>query len=243
MSGKDDDYVEELRVVRSAKGAHRSKSKATPGYDRDLLRDEESLRGPSESRKATIEDVEEHLLPPGWAETREPERTEPTTGQKVGLWIADTIIDIVSDPEIQASVKTLWKVIWEQRRDQRARKQAARASAAAEITTGDGSGDTLEPVEPESEAIGAEAYNELLRIRLIAKEMLEHTEARLGEVHVEDDDQLPAEVQTAQRVALEGNLRDLDPQTLELLGFTWDRAADVVVPELVEREDPPELST
>lgn len=53
-------------MVRRAKGTHRSKSRSTPGYDRDLLRDEEDLRGPSESRAATAADVEEHLGVRSW---------------------------------------------------------------------------------------------------------------------------------------------------------------------------------
>lgn len=246
MSGDNDDFVEELRVVRRAKDSHRSKSKATPGYDRDLLRDGESLRGPSESREATLEDVEEHLMPYRWEDAREPEPTGPTFGQQLGTWIAEVLIETAKDPEVQANIKARWTVFWEYRREQRALKHSARASPAAEITlgeAGEGPGDSLEPVELEREAISAEAYNELLRMRLFAKEMLERSEARLGEVQVEDDGHLASELQAAHRAAMEGNLRDLDQRTLELLGFTWDPAVDDIVPELVERDDdPPQLS-
>ena len=49
---------EELRVVRRHKGTHRVRSRSTPGYERELMRDRAgNLVGPPESRAATPEDI------------------------------------------------------------------------------------------------------------------------------------------------------------------------------------------
>ena len=49
---------EELRVVRRREGTHRPASKENPGYDRDLLRDNDgNLLGPTESRPVNIEEI------------------------------------------------------------------------------------------------------------------------------------------------------------------------------------------
>lgn len=52
------DYDEEIRVVRVPRGSKRSKSRSTPNYERDLVRDEKgNLRGPTESRALTDEEL------------------------------------------------------------------------------------------------------------------------------------------------------------------------------------------
>ena len=45
---------EELRWVRRREGTHRSESRATRGYERDLLRDDDTknLLGPTESQNS-----------------------------------------------------------------------------------------------------------------------------------------------------------------------------------------------
>lgn len=53
---------------------------------------------------------------------------------------------------------------------------------------------------------------------------------------MENRDQLAPELRGAYRAALESDLRNLDPKTLELLGFTLDAMTGEDVTELVERE-------
>ena len=66
-----------------AQGTHRSKSRTTPGHDRDLLRDEDDLRGPSESRAATAADVEEHLGVRSWEMDSQRSAVELTPGPEL----------------------------------------------------------------------------------------------------------------------------------------------------------------
>lgn len=55
----EQEYDEEIRVVRTPRGTKRTQSRSTPDFERDLLRDEDgNLRGPTESRALTDEDLE-----------------------------------------------------------------------------------------------------------------------------------------------------------------------------------------
>lgn len=257
MSSEHDDcYVEELRVVRRAKGTHRSKSRTTPGYDRDLLRDEEDLRGPSESRPATAADVEEHLGVRPWELDSERSEVELTPGQRLGATLvevaAEVIGNLASDPEMQELAGEAWKKLKAGVLDRRAKRREVRnARIVAQLEAMEWRPETAPPelpddivvvvAEPPSEGVSAEEYAELLRVRLLARLVAEQAEARLNSVHVQDDDQLPAELRAAHQAALTADLQDLDPRTLELLGFTRESHGVLGAVQLLEPQPPREL--
>ena len=63
MSKRGKDDIWELRLQKMPKGAHRSRSRGTPGTDRDLLRDgSNKLLGPTESRPVDMDKLREELL-------------------------------------------------------------------------------------------------------------------------------------------------------------------------------------
>lgn len=257
MSSEHDDcYVEELRVVRRAKGTHRSKSRTTPGYDRDLLRDEEDLRGPSESRAATAADVEEHLGVRSWELDSEPFEVELTPGQRLGATLVEVAAEVIGnlarDPEMQELAGEAWKQLKAGVLDRRARRrEVRRARIVAQLEAMERRPDSTPPeqpndivvvAEPPSEGVSAEEYAELLRVRLLARLVAEQADARLNSVHVQDHDQLPTELREAHQAALTANLQDMDPRTLELLGFTSESHAVPGAVQLLEPQPPRELS-
>lgn len=74
---------EELRWVRRREGTHRSESRATRGYERDLLRDDDTrnLLGPTESRPADIDEIVRSRRPVAPA--------RPSPGQESGYQVGD----------------------------------------------------------------------------------------------------------------------------------------------------------
>lgn len=238
-------------MVRRPKDAHRSKSKATPGYDRDLLRDDEDLLGPSESRPATQEDVDEHFGTQRWEPSEPyepPESFAEAMAKALVQGVMDGLVEIVRSPEVQAAVIEAWrerKAKRLERREGRRQKRAVFQVTSSEQQADSGATDeprnAVEVTLPPSEGVSAEHYAELLRMRLMAQAVLERTESRLCAVHVEDRDRLAPELREAYRAALESDLRDLDPNTLELLGFTPDGMTSEGVTKLVGRGQPPEL--
>ncbi|AQP44935.1 hypothetical protein RPIT_09160 [Tessaracoccus flavus] len=88
---------EELRWVRRREGTHRSESRATRGYERDLLRDDDTrnLLGPTESRPADIDEIVRSRGPVGPA--------RPSPGQEFRYQVGDAIMEALA-PYIERGV-------------------------------------------------------------------------------------------------------------------------------------------
>lgn len=85
--------TEEIRVVRVSSDAHRPPSRGTPGYERDIWQSDgaNNMRGPTESRPATPDDLADALgCQPGPAG---PTHQELTPAQKA---VADAISDLIT---------------------------------------------------------------------------------------------------------------------------------------------------
>lgn len=160
--------------------------------------------------------------------------------------------NLARDPEMQELAGEAWKQLKAGVRDRRARRREVRkARIVAQLEATEGRPDSTPPeqpddivvvAEPPSEGVRAEEYAELLRVRLLARLVAEQAEARLNSVHVQDDDQLPAELREAHQTALTANLQDIDPRTLELLGFTREFHSVPGAAQLLEPQPPRELN-
>lgn len=246
MGDGDVGYEEELRVVRSPKGTHRSRSTGTPGYERDLLRDKETkgLKGPSESRSADQDDIERfygYVEPPGSAQPAAEPRLGEALARAVFEGLAEGIREAVNDPEVQERARILVRHVWVAAKNRSAQLRK-RSKAAAE--TGRSIGDTalknvgedptdvvegtLESLQEPVLTMSAEEYREQLRMLLAARQFVADRERLLLSVRIDNAEAISAELQRAFQAALESDPSTLDPEALALLiGFLgYDVAVD-----------------
>lgn len=112
---ESDDYFEELRVVRGPRGTHRTRSHGTPGFDRDLLRDEAGVRGPTESRPVTAEDLRQHRVGSGPLPSSAEELARDAVYQLASAALSgliDAVAEAAHDPAFRAAVRQWWAAMW-----------------------------------------------------------------------------------------------------------------------------------
>lgn len=226
-------HHEELRWVLRPEGTHRSASRHTPGYERDLVREDESekLRGPTESRPANIDEIiRSHT-------STAPSR--PTAAQDPRSPIGDALIDLLIDalrPHIDRGVNTavdtavlggskLWNWIKsrsaERRRgDNETQTSGAQLGAPAAETTADVNKETS-ALAAQTPIVSADEYQAVLLSVLLADQYAARGRQLLANVRVRDD-LLPAELEVALHAALKGPTSSVDEATVarvvELLG-------------------------
>lgn len=215
---------EELRWVRRREGTHRSSSKATPGYERDLLREDgtEQLLGPTESRPADIDQIVRSRRPSAFV--------PPSPGQEFRYQLGDIIMGALephlrrgADATVDAAVRGIAK-LWRwavSRPAQRstvaadpAEGEAADGEAAAlPIADFAGLGDESSAVALEAQEMTAERYKALLLSALLADQYAARARRILANVRVHDE-ALPIELESAIRAALSGPTAVVDDATL-----------------------------
>lgn len=215
-------HDEELRWVRLRAGTHRSGSRATPGYDRDLLRedDSENLLGPTESRPADIDEIVRS------SSSASPPR--PTPLQELHYQLGYAIMEALEpyiargvDAAVDAAVlgiSRLWKWAASGPHTETA---PVRKCKTQPLTS------EVAPFEPDATAVQdkpeensfqpqrmtAEQYKALLLSALLADQYAARARQMLSSVRV-DDAALPAELEIAVRAALEGPKPAIDDATL-----------------------------
>ena len=214
----NDGFHEELRWVRVPEGAQRSRSRGTPGYDRDLLRDQSrNLLGPTESRPADRQKaLRSHgrVTPP--ADLRQ---------QAVDV-VIDTAIATLT-PYVQRAVEygvdsgvdgVMRLVSWA-KRSVAERKSAAGPYAADELAAVQVDHEVPAPgsdLKRVAQAVSGEEYRARLLAALAAEKYAAEEKRRLVNVYVADD-ALPPELQAALRIALERPASMLDPEILAIV--------------------------
>jgi len=215
-------HDEELRWVRRREGAHRSSSRATPGYERDLLREDntEDLLGPTESRPADIDEIVRSRSPQG--------PSLPTPGQQFRSRLGDAImealtpyiewgVDVAVDSAVLGLTK-LWR--WATSRPSQ-RKTAERLNETEtverEVETLQGAtvlgSDTPEAIGLTAPIMTAEQYQAILLSALLADQYAARARQMLANVRIQDE-ALPAELEHAIRAALDGPSPIADDLTL-----------------------------
>ncbi|WP_312677898.1 hypothetical protein [Microbacterium sp.] len=211
-------YDEELRWVRRRDNAHRTKSRATAGYERDLLRSDsdDELLGPTESRAADIDEIVQAHSPvsPVTSAASPP----PTAGQQIlgaaldGILEAlqpfiDRGVDVTVDAAF-AGLGRLWR--WATaKRGEAARAKAdengPRAVVEAIERTDLPEDAEVEPADAavSKRRVSADQYRAILLAALLADQYAARLRQMLEKVQVEDD-VLPPELDTALRAAIEG---------------------------------------
>ena len=211
---------EELRVVKRRQGMHRSRSTGTPGYERDLLRDDDSneVRGPTESRAPTDDDLHDAL---GYGPQRGDDysRDGLSPGQQLA---ADVLSQVIS--ELIASVdwgalarKGLGEVRKRLRRSQRRTNDASTpqvlpARSAAVEPPGARGPTGGEVAEPEL-IMTSDEYRERALSALAAEAYAKRQRELLANARVEDEDLTP-ELAAAVQLMLEGNTESVDDLTM-----------------------------
>lgn len=202
---------EELRWVRRREGTHRSESRATRGYERDLLRDDDTknLLGPTESRPADIDEIVRSrgpLVP-----------ARPSPGQEFRYQVGDAIMEALApyiergvDVAVDAAVlgvSRLWK--WATTRPPR-QTVSVEVGKVDEVPTAYIEGPLAEHDEPPSEELArspqsmtAEQYQAILLSALLADQYAARARSMLANVRI-DDEVLPSELEDAVRAALDG---------------------------------------
>ncbi|QYG93452.1 hypothetical protein HC251_14160 [Iamia sp. SCSIO 61187] len=203
----DDEW--ELRFVRVPRGTHLSKSSETPGVERDLLREDGSnkLLGPPESRAAGFDDSQRARSydpgPYGYDEGRdeltpEQRRQVEELGEAIGQYLVAVVFPWVG---------TKLREAWGHRRRWRRRK-AASASADAEqvielaVSQPSASAEKRTPPSSDRARMSIAEYEERVLVVLAAEDWLTE-QRRLLASAVVTGDELPPEVETATRLALE----------------------------------------
>ena len=202
---------EELRWVRRREGTHRSESRATRGYERDLLRDDDTknLLGPTESRPADIDEIVRSRGPVAPA--------RPSPGQEFRYQVGDAIMEALApyiergvDVAVDAAVlgvSRLWK--WATTRPPR-QTFSVEVGKVDEVPTAYLEGPLAEHNEPPSEELArspqsmtAEQYQAILLSALLADQYAARARSMLANVRI-DDEVLPSELEDAVRAALDG---------------------------------------
>lgn len=221
-NGKRMSHDEELRYVRRREGTHRSSSRETPGYERDLLRenDTENLLGPTESRPANIDEIirsHTHGVPP------RPTAAQQIAGQ-VAMDIMDALrphimhgVDVAVDTKLGIPKLVKWAKTKAEQRKAEARNQSPSTSAQLDAVPAEGTADiddetrTLEVRKP---SVTAEQYQAIQLSALRAEQYAAHMRQMLTKVAVRDG-ALP--VEGTIRAALESPASSIDEATLRRL--------------------------
>ena len=229
VADEDDvEYVEEIVVQRRPKGAQRSRSRATAGYDRDLLRRDGDLLGPTESRPLNDDDIDQlqrHSPSPVPAE-----RSFIMVDIVVPA-VTDAVIDFTKSPEFQQLLDAGWSATSEQLararswtrqkyRQLRGRVASPTAIVAAhsspalpEEYVAEGTDvDAPEDLDP----VSVRDYREGLRLFVAAGLYAAQLRQWLASVRP-DDETLPQEVRDAAKAALERPISSLGQDTLSVL--------------------------
>jgi len=254
--GQGEEFEEELRVVRRKQGTHRSRSTGEPGYDRDLLRDDETreLKGPTESRAATREDIEKFYDPVTTETCETPERqAEPSAAEEWGRAIAEALIALAENPEVRALVKSAADRLWASTKGMATgllRKRPTREAGdthenapihvmTAVVAESPGSADDVRSTAVTDERtvkLTREQYSEHLRLLLMARAIAESEERILSRSRLVDTEELPAELQSSCQIALESGVSALNVeqqlQLFEYLGLGINVTEEVAKLEL-----------
>jgi len=216
---------EELRWVRRQPGTQRPNSRHTPGYERDLLYEEESgeLRGPTESRSANIEDIVREHSPIT--------STAPSLGDLARFHFADIALRSL-DPYIRrfvdwgvdATVEKVrdlvsWSMLKAAKHSNAGRKPFADDPATtsdAENEQSAGLHDSDETERQDNPEMSGEEYRARLLSALTAERHAEQQKQLLRNVNVSDE-ALPADVREAIHLALSTPAPALDEDTLALV--------------------------
>lgn len=237
----------QLRWVHIPKGTQLSNSKATPGANRDLLRDKgtNKLLGPTESRPADQDKL---------AGTRDPDLVDQhattadvrTEGQETfaGAIVAaalegiiNGLTDALSDPEVRGGLATLAgnagrsikafvgdSVFGRRRRKEKPAESESRELATESTLDPDAEPDISDQLEQEHEMLLAASSVALdadeFRARLLAALAAEEFAAEQKRVLAAvhvEDDELPLELQHALALALQVHSSALDRATLALV--------------------------
>lgn len=254
-------YDEELRWVKVPTGTHRSRSHETPGYERDLLREEgtNKLRGPTESRPADVDEIVRSRTPDAPA--------RPSAGEEFGRQLGDAIADALHpyieqlvDLGVDAAargISNLWA--WAKRKTAERRTATSGAAAAEEpaapaalLVTEEPEDAKEQPIDGAGTGIATPAPSmsgEEFRARLLSALAAEHYAAQqkrlLASVHVQDD-ALPDELKSAIKKAIEGDASSLDEHDLaRVVEFVGDARTPDGEYQLVKVTDsalPPQLA-
>lgn len=229
---------EELRWVRRRDGSHRSSSRSTPGYERDLLREDgtEDLLGPTESRPADLDEIAHQLTAKGTQ--REPMAQALRTG--IAEAIMDALqpyiergVDIAVDSAV-AGIPRLWN--WAKNKASRINEKENLVTASIpEVFVPPSAVELSEKTELKDPAVltvTADQYQALLLSALLADQYAAQARALLASVHI-DDDVLPEELETAVRSALAGpaspEYQEKIKDVVELLGNSGSYRGEFVL--------------
>lgn len=214
-------FHEELRWERVPDGAQRSRSRGTPGYERDLLRDRSgNLLGPTGSRPANMDEaIRSHRGVPAGGDFR----------QQVAEAVIEAAITTLT-PYVKRAVEygvdsgvdgVVRLVSW-------AKRKVAERKSPAELAEFDETPEAVEAEIIEDEAppgadleqaippISGEEYRARFLAALAAERYAAEEKRRLAKVHVVDS-ALSPELKAALRAALERPASLLDDEMLAVV--------------------------
>ncbi|MCA4131902.1 hypothetical protein [Arthrobacter sp. M4] len=178
---------EELRLVRLREGTHRPASKENPGYDRDLLRDNDGhLLGPTESRPVNIDEIIRTHVPP-----------RPTIAQQIAGQVVSDIMEALRPHVMDAvdaavdnklGVPQLVKWITSKAAQRKADRNSNSTSTGLQqdVAPVDGIADETGTLEVRKLSVTSEQYQALQILALEAEQRAAYMRQLLANVEVRD---------------------------------------------------------
>lgn len=204
---------EELRLVRRREGTYRPASRENPGYDRDLLRDNDgNLLGPTESRPVNIDEFVRSHVPPRLTVAQQ------IVGQVVGYGMEALRPHIMHGVDVAVDAKLgvpkVWK--WIKNKAEQRRAEALFQSPSASAQLEPVPAEATSEIDDEAGALGvhppivtAEQYEAALRSVHEAVHYAAHVRQLLANVVVSDG------AESSSQAALEGSPPSIEEATFK----------------------------
>lgn len=228
----EDDYVEEIRVVRRKKDTYRSNSSKTNEYESDLLRSKstKNVAGPTESRAVDEKELRQRF---GTNSTYDAAARPLTPGQQAladglaelaDVVIRELVVPLVRDVAAPAA-RAKWAEFTERRRTRA--QERLEAKARAERTARLELVEEVVPTAPDSEVQASQptipvSRSDMLLARLqlqLAEDFVARQRWILDHAEVADEDLTPTLEQSLMRM-LEGRADELtEPEREEVAVF------------------------
>ena len=241
---------EELRWVKKQPGAKRSRSHGTPGYERDLMRDSATgdLRGPTESRKADIDEIVREYGGPSSPDSPSESGLVAELAVRGIIGAIEVAAFLRENPEVRQAIGDVVKlgakmVALKTADAQRAMvarfaKRTEPAAITAEPETVDAELVEMEPEQPKVD-VTSEDFRTQLQVALAYQQALNEMVDSLKRANIVDGDQLTPELNQAVQAVLEGRTAELDPDLLATLVAFLDEAEPEPMLEPRTEPEPP----
>lgn len=255
--GKDEDeYVEEIRVVRRKKDTYRSNSSKSDEFESDLLRSNttKNVAGPTESRAVDEEELRQKYQGDPIVINAEPRERELSPGEKAvadalaavaDVVIRELVVPLIRDVAAPIAREKMGRFVERRRARTLERAQAKALAREAKIaklevveeTTPEPAGTDVEVTEPPIPMTRSDLLLAQLQLKL-AEDYVARQRWLLEHAEVTEDDIAPELEQSLLRM-LEGRADELSEDEREAIAVFLRRASSAPSDSAIRPVEPP----